>query len=235
MHKMNRFVPFRLLFLATLAYNSAALAPPRTTRRVVHRHHLLHAVCQPCQPSATVAPPRPTSDALAAAATTTPLARRLARFASAASLLCVLDCTLLPLAAIALPLFGLAAPASSAALHALGHAIALRVVLPIGGLAAVANYATYRQRRALLGAALGLLCVFVANAPHGCAALALIPSHVAHALHEGPVHRAVNLMGCGALLGANFSSRRLAHKFGACGHRHDQDVDVWQRPKRSVP
>ena len=87
-----------------------------------------------------------------------------------ASLLCVVDCTVLPAATLVLPLLGAAAPgglgalATPPALHALGHAVALRVVLPLGGLATLANLAAYRRALPTLGAALGLGLVYAANA-----------------------------------------------------------------------
>lgn len=85
---MNRFLPFYLLFLATLAYTSSALAPPQATRRCA-RGNILHVVFQPCQASrgstsAIAANLMPTDDTLTSTTTRTLSARRLPAFSSAA-------------------------------------------------------------------------------------------------------------------------------------------------------
>lgn len=59
---------------------------------------------------------------------------KLAKISNIASMLCVIDCTVLPIVTVLLPLIGLgASPAQAHWLHELGHSVALFFVLP-GGL-----------------------------------------------------------------------------------------------------
>lgn len=146
----------------------------------------------------------------------------LLRVSNAASILCVLDCSILP----AITLAGLAAgalPASRAhTLHEMGHKLALYFVLPVGSAAALSNYTIgARNLRCLIAAFLGLLCVLAANG-HG-RAVAWLPRGVHHA---GAVHRIVNLAGCGLLLSSNYVSHRALHhgshksSNNCCSHSH---------------
>jgi hypothetical protein len=56
--------------------------------------------------------------------------RRLVSLANLASLLCVIDCTVLPVVTILFPLLGLAAPSQVVWLHEFGHSVAIYFVLP---------------------------------------------------------------------------------------------------------
>jgi len=58
--------------------------------------------------------------------------KRLSKISNVASLLCVVDCTVLPFVTVLLPLLGIASytPAQSAFLDSLGHSVALFFVLP---------------------------------------------------------------------------------------------------------
>jgi hypothetical protein len=144
---------------------------------------------------------------------------KLLQFSNIASLLCVLDCTVLPIVTIILPLFGIVAgsPAQMEWLHEAGHAIALGFVLPVGALATITNF-FYSHRTlwiACLGC-LGLVLVGGANAgcsliPHGVGgAVGHAVHEVLHYLHHGIAHRAANLSGCGLLLFSNYLSHRKA-------------------------
>ena len=55
---------------------------------------------------------------------------KMQQISNVASMLCVVDCTVLPIVTVLLPLFGVAATSSSTALHQIGHAISLFFVLP---------------------------------------------------------------------------------------------------------
>lgn len=154
-----------------------------------------------------------------------------------ASGLCVLDCTILPVVTVILPLFGIVAgsPAQMEWLHQLGHSLALWFVLPVGGLATSLNYLL--QHRKLWIAATGwtgLALVLAANfggggcgaaaAHHGGAVVTAAPAFLIHWLHlvnHGVLHRVTNLAGCFLLLGSNY----LSHKLGGCAHgsscKHD--------------
>jgi len=154
-----------------------------------------------------------------------------------ASAFCVLDCTVLPLVTLVLPLLSSASGAGAGAgagasttlnwLHEFGHSVALYFVLPVGGTATASNY-LFSHRAvwiALLGC-LGLLLIGSANA--GCGALhagggggvvdALLPHavlsflhRVLHFLHHGAAHRVANLAGCALLMGSNYLSKKHGH------------------------
>ena len=67
---------------------------------------------------------------------------KLLKISNVASMLCVLDCTILPAVTILFPLIGLASgsPGQMEFLHELGHKMALFFVLPVAGLATTMNY-----------------------------------------------------------------------------------------------
>ena len=144
--------------------------------------------------------------------------QRLLQISNIASILCVIDCTVLPAVTIFFPLLGLAASAERAKwLHDIGHSIALWFVMPVGGLAATMNYLTHKKAKLSALAALGLTLIYAANG-HGGPILSRLPHHLAHNLHCGTwLHRATNLLGCACLLGSNYYS----HKIGGCAHNHD--------------
>ena len=56
--------------------------------------------------------------------------QRLVRLANLASILCVIDCTVLPIVTILFPLLGMAAPGHMEWLHEFGHSVAIFFVLP---------------------------------------------------------------------------------------------------------
>jgi hypothetical protein len=134
---------------------------------------------------------------------------KLLKVSNYASALCVLDCTILPIVTIVLPLFGIvaASPVQMEWLHEFGHSVALYFVLPVGGLATTMNY-LYSHRKLWIAAMgwSGLALVLVSNAGCGLAhdipgAVGSFLDHWLHLLHHGVTHRVVNLMGTGLLLG----------------------------------
>ena len=144
-----------------------------------------------------------------------------------ASLFCILDCTVLPLLTILLPLVGWVSAAiggstTTAALqHSLcvwSHNLAMYFVLPVGTFTTLWNYQTGHQNKRV--AALGLVGIIVIGLANGggewiVAQLALvttIPTHVLTtltALHHGILHRVANLAGCALLLGSNYMAQQL--------------------------
>jgi hypothetical protein len=163
----------------------------------------------------------------ATTATTLSLKERLLKASNFASMLCVLDCTILPMITIILPLFGIvaASPAQMEGLHELGHQLALWFVLPVGGLATTLNYNNHRKLWISALGWLGLTAVVAANA--GChvplpgGALGQALHHALHTLHHGILHRVTNLAGCALLLTSNYLSHRQgACKDPSCGHTH---------------
>jgi hypothetical protein len=145
-----------------------------------------------------------------------------------ASLLCVLDCTILPIVTLILPLFGIvaASPAQMEWLHEVGHSVALYFVMPVGGLATTMNYTQHRKKWITAIGWLGLLAVLSANA--GCHSVHRIPGALGHYLHKGlhylhhgVVHRVTNLAGCALLMTSNYLSHKQEKcKDPACAHHH---------------
>eukprot|EP00978_Attheya_sp_CCMP212_P018130 scaffold49244_cov52-Attheya_sp.AAC.9 len=155
---------------------------------------------------------------------------RLMKISNIASVLCVIDCTALPIITLLLPLLGLgASPAQTEWLHELGHRVAMYFVLPaltfggiflmflhsiyvlvvlVGGMAGTLNYLSHRKIWTSAPAALGLFMIYLANGDGGI--LSLLPHALAHSLHCGSVlHRIVNIAGCALLLRSNYMSHRL--------------------------
>merc|ERR1712070_809205 len=95
------------------------------------------------------------------------LVAKVNRFANIASFLCVLDCTVLPVLTVALQLTGFTSESKMHALHELGHRVALYFVLPVGGTAALSNFASHGRKRISVFALLGLLGIYAANGHSG--------------------------------------------------------------------
>jgi hypothetical protein len=158
---------------------------------------------------------------------------KLLKVSSYASALCVLDCTILPLVTIVLPLFGIVAgsPAQLESLCKLGHSLALWFVLPVGGLATTMNYVySHRKLWIAAGGYLGLALVLCSNAGCGLAhgvpgVLGSFLDHWLHVLHHGVAHRVANLAGCFFLLGSNYMSHRVGGcaTGPSCEHDHGHD------------
>ena len=141
---------------------------------------------------------------------------QLMKISNIASILCVLDCTILPAITLLLPLVGVAASAEQAKwLHEIGHQIALYFVMPVGGLTATLNYSSHKKGPLGLLAALGLSLIYAANG-HGGPIMSRLPHDIAHSLHCGSwLHRTTNIIGCACLLGSNY----LSHKISGCSHK----------------
>jgi len=158
------------------------------------------------------------------------LLERLTSLSTFASALCVLDCTVLPLITIALPLLGLTAGADgstlSHTLHHLGHSLALYFVLPVGTFATTVAYANHRSALKCLPGMLGLVLIYLSNASGASLHLhtatvgdisgglnplvQLVPHDVLHAIADGDgwAHRIVNVAGCALMLGGNWWSKQ---------------------------
>ncbi|KAG7347371.1 MerC mercury resistance protein [Nitzschia inconspicua] len=161
----------------------------------------------------------------------TNMMNRVRQLSNIASFLCVLDCTILPIITVALPLLGVLnlGAAQMEALHELGHSLALFFVLPVGSLTTVLNYRSHRKPWIASMAVMGLLLVGIANSHFHLAASSSTPQWISHSLHMiqhcGPWHRLVNISGCALLLGSNYLSQRQGcahHNHGSsCSHEHD--------------
>ena len=153
---------------------------------------------------------------------------RLLKLSNIASLLCVVDCTVLPIITVVLPFLGLGTSTATAKrLHELGHSIAIYFVLPVGGLASIMNYLNHNKKSLLALSLIGLACVYAANG-HGGPILSRLPHSLAHSLHCGTsLHRVTNIMGCAFLLSSNHLGRKISGCGSKdCGMDHGHAVDA---------
>ncbi|KAL7466339.1 hypothetical protein ACHAXS_006655 [Conticribra weissflogii] len=179
---------------------------------------------------------------------------RLMDVSNIASFLCVLDCTLLPLVSVAIPALSwmvgsitslvgaslgtttttnsvlLALSSVMAAIPAIGHAIALYFVIPVGILTTVVNYVFgHKELRFSLPALLGIMLIYTANSngigissvdswlasvgiiaqTHAHHAHGVCSSVLGHSCTLGWTHRLTNTLGCAFLLGSNYLSRKF--------------------------
>ncbi|KAL7562959.1 hypothetical protein ACA910_018599 [Epithemia clementina (nom. ined.)] len=161
---------------------------------------------------------------------------RLLKVSNFASVLCVLDCTVLPIITLVLPFFGIVAgsPAQMEFLHKVGHKTALYFVLPVGGLATTLNYSNHKKLWIAALGYLGLLGVLLAS--FGCQlshGMILSGPFVGQALqkglheilHHAMFHRVANISGCSMLLFSNFMARRQHRgccQDAACNIKHEK-------------
>jgi len=130
---------------------------------------------------------------------------KLLRISNIASFLCVIDCTVLPVVTILLPLIGIgASPQREEWLHHMGHKVAMNFVLPVGGLAATINYTSHKRASLALLSTLGLILILLANSSCHSPVVSIFPHYIVHLLHDGLTHRFVNISGCALLLVSNY-------------------------------
>mmetsp|Transcript_12944 Transcript_12944/g.39510 ORF Transcript_12944/g.39510 Transcript_12944/m.39510 type:complete len:217 (+) Transcript_12944:40-690(+) len=140
---------------------------------------------------------------------------RLVRVSVVASILCAIDCTILPAMLVLVPALNLGG-SSSAFLHKVSHQAAIWFVTPIGSAALAANWFQHRCNLVGVWGMAGLCLILLANLhlPHG-----LLPHTLEHALHA--FHSVVSLTGCALLLSSQWYSNRLLRKMGkCCAHNH---------------
>jgi MerC mercury resistance protein len=152
---------------------------------------------------------------------------RLSQVSTYASILCVLDCTILPIVTVVFPLLGLLTmtPQQEHFVHELGHAMALRFVLPVGFTASTLNYSLGKHShwQFLAMAYLGLTLVFASNV--GCsghfvhAVEHTLPHPIGEWIHDfihmvahGWRHRLCNIVGCSLLLASNYFAQLYARR-----------------------
>ena len=152
----------------------------------------------------------------------------LLKLSNIASLLCAVDCTVLPIITVVLPFLWLGTSSATAErLHELGHSLAIYFVLPVGGLASTMNYLNHNKKSLLALSLIGLSCVYAANG-HGGPILSRSPHSLAHSLHCGTIlHRVTNIMGCAFLLSSNHLGRKISGCGSKdCGMDHGHAVDA---------
>jgi hypothetical protein len=147
---------------------------------------------------------------------------KLRQISNVASILCVIDCTVLPIVTIVFPLLGIfdLGPEKLAFLHQLGHSIAIFFVLPVGSLTSVLNFMSHKKTWITSLAVVGLTMIGLANSH-----IQHLPlfggtvEAILHTIQHGALHGTVNIMGCCLLLGSNY----LSQQQGCAFHDHDHD------------
>jgi MerC mercury resistance protein len=101
----------------------------------------------------------------------------LLKFSTMASILCVIDCTVLPILTLLLPLLGMVSAVNTLLplnhlIHHVGHQITIYFVLPIGFFATTTNYLLNHRKKWILSIGwFGLLLVLAANTGGGCSTI----------------------------------------------------------------
>jgi len=151
---------------------------------------------------------------------------KLMKVANIASILCVIDCTVLPIFLVLLSVMGVGSSPSThccghnhGLLNTIGHSIANFIVVPIGTLVTIVNFFNKKILSGFLSFA-GLVLIYATNSEGG-----LIMNRfknldrLFHILHDNAFwHRTVNLTGVACLLSANYLSNRKGDK--CCDHDH---------------
>lgn len=156
---------------------------------------------------------------------------RLRQVSNIASILCAMDCTIMPVITVALPLVGILdlEPQQMQALHHLSHQLALYFVLPIGTLTTALNYQDHRHKGITSLGVAGLGTIGLANSSWAASALTTVVDPfffsntaggfdtIVQALqqHDSAMHRVANTLGCAGLLSSNYLSQQRG-----CSHHH---------------
>jgi len=155
---------------------------------------------------------------------------QLLQIANIASFLCVLDCTILPIITLLLPLVGIGGSTFQPLLflHKLEQPLALFFVLPVGSLTTYMNFRSHRKASISSLAIVGMLMIFLANGSEMGPLLSLLPHDIDHALHCGGIaHRVCNTSGSSLLLLSNFVSHKAMN---GCAY---DSLDLSSEKKRS--
>ncbi|KAF8820968.1 hypothetical protein IE077_002610, partial [Cardiosporidium cionae] len=135
-------------------------------------------------------------------------------WSSFASILCAIDCTVLPLFMGVISFMGFANPVTFATMHSISCWAALYIMLPLGSLASFANFLQHRNKLLLCWGVFGLFCIFLAHSH-----LSAMPDNVSHWLHQ--YHGWISLTGVANLLASNYLSHKKIHAKGLCQHHSD--------------
>jgi len=136
---------------------------------------------------------------------------KLMKVANIASILCVIDCTILPIFVVLLSVTGMGSSDSTThhshdLVHTIGHSIANFVVLPVAILVTCVNFFNKKMIPGFLSFT-GLVLIYVTNSHGGIFNRFKLVNQVLHILHENEFwHRAVDLTGVACMLSANYLS-----------------------------
>mmetsp|Transcript_37543 Transcript_37543/g.42906 ORF Transcript_37543/g.42906 Transcript_37543/m.42906 type:complete len:225 (-) Transcript_37543:437-1111(-) len=148
--------------------------------------------------------------------------QRILKLSNWASILCVIDCTILPIVTLVLSVLGIISGNSNNShneivdwLHDLGHSVALYFVLPVGSMTTTFNYYLHHSVLPTLTSFFGLFLIALSNMSHvddnnnHSSNIAKGEWSLIHAFHEGSLHQLCNILGCCMQLWANYQSQKL--------------------------
>jgi len=149
------------------------------------------------------------------------LKQRLNQLSVIASIICAIDCTVLPLLLLMVSVgSGGAAVVGDGccaheALHRISQQAALYFVLPLGGTAALSSFVQHRHKGILAGCLVGLGLIYAANMPAvlagGAAWVLSIKTYVT--TH----HQVLSLLGCATLTVSQLIGQSLVRERTGCG------------------
>ena len=135
----------------------------------------------------------------------------LSKVSNWASAFCIIDCTILPLITMLLPIMKMNSSASTAIMiHNLGHIFALYFVIPVGLFVSTLKYLSHRKIGNWILAITGLILIYLSNS-HNSFALKLLPMNIYDIIHHGVGHRIINTSGCLCLLISNYFVHQSSH------------------------
>eukprot|EP00921_Rhytidocystis_pertsovi_P021320 GHVQ01034062.1.p1 GENE.GHVQ01034062.1~~GHVQ01034062.1.p1 ORF type:complete len:269 (+),score=41.75 GHVQ01034062.1:216-1022(+) len=139
----------------------------------------------------------------------------LGEWSTFATILCAIDCTVIPLLMVIIPILGWASPDSMHSLHNFSHWAAIYIMIPLATLAVCSNYLKTRQLHLAVWGAFGISLVFIAHSHdtlHYVIPLSL--HHLIHSVHDW--HTPISLFGAANIIASNY----LAHSHGCCHQAH---------------
>eukprot|EP00922_Rhytidocystis_sp_ex-Travisia-forbesii_P027318 GHVS01040039.1.p1 GENE.GHVS01040039.1~~GHVS01040039.1.p1 ORF type:complete len:261 (+),score=31.69 GHVS01040039.1:131-913(+) len=138
----------------------------------------------------------------------------LSEWSTLASVLCAIDCTVLPALMTVVPLLGWASPHSMHSLHHFSHWAAIYVMVPLALLAIISNFLRLRSVVLSLWGLFGAALVFVAH-QHDILLL-LPPQHHSFASFAQSWHTAISLFGAANIILSNYISHQRLHQSHSC-------------------
>eukprot|EP00922_Rhytidocystis_sp_ex-Travisia-forbesii_P027316 GHVS01040037.1.p1 GENE.GHVS01040037.1~~GHVS01040037.1.p1 ORF type:complete len:258 (+),score=31.09 GHVS01040037.1:71-844(+) len=143
----------------------------------------------------------------------------LSEWSTLASVLCAIDCTVLPAVMTIVPLLGWASPDSMHSLHHFSHWAAIYVMVPLALLAILSNYLRLRSVLLSLWGLFGVALIFVAHQHE--ILLLLPPQHHSFASFAQSWHTAISLFGAANIILSNYISHQRLHQQHSCCSQHN--------------
>eukprot|EP00762_Andalucia_godoyi_P000294 ANDGO_03201.mRNA.1 hypothetical protein len=143
--------------------------------------------------------------------------RVIQRSTAIGSVLCTIECTLLPILSVASA--GMEGATASQTLHHFAHAATWYFVAPFGTYSVIRNYSLHRNVPTTVVGTAGLAAILGSHSH-------FMMDHVFSGLPES-ARTAASLLGCAAFVGSQWHSSRLINETGkVCCHSSVSDADA---------